>query len=207
MNIVKKGDYWWPEKDRECGQVTLYEANAEIPSLIGFCQKHEVCIQAGGNVGIWPVKLAEYFKQIYTFEPDPTNFECLKKNIENNGNILAFNAALGDERELVGMHCREDNCGAHFVEGGGAIPVVLLDQIIQPSACDLLLLDIEGYEYKAICGALEIIKRFKPVIVCEEKGLGEKYGVNRSSITSLLLELGYNVADKIANDVVYTCLT
>jgi antitoxin component HigA of HigAB toxin-antitoxin module len=43
-----------------------------------------------------------------------------------------------------------------------------LDQYELP-ALDLLKLDVEGHEYEALQGAVHSIKKFKPVVIIEEK--------------------------------------
>lgn len=201
--IEQKGKYWWPSNDYACLEVSEVEADKEIPKVLEYCAKRDVCVQAGGNVGIWPLKLAAYFNHIHTFEPDAENFECLTKNCNDIQHMTATNAGLSDKDETVGMNKKIGNCGAHFIEGDGQIRLLTIDSFNYP-ACDLLMLDIEGYELFALQGALETIKRCKPVIVTEEKGLGTKYGIASEGVSNFLKDLGYSVAKRLNNDVIYT---
>lgn len=202
--IEKKGEYWWPTEDYACREVSESEARKEIPEILTHCAARDVCIQAGGNVGVWPRELSKYFGRVHTFEPDPVNFDCLVKNVEGINTVTATNAGLGDKAEFVGLHMQAGNCGAHFVKGDGQIPITTIDFLALPK-CDLILLDVEGYEHKALLGAMKTIRRYKPVIVCEEKGLGSKYGTGTKDIEKLLLDIGYSIAKRISNDVIYTC--
>lgn len=99
------------------------------------------------------------------------------------------------------------NAGAHYVSGDGDIPIITVDSL-QLDACDLLCLDIEGSEPLALRGAEQTIRKFRPVIMFEEKGLSERYyGIPRNSAEQwvLSLGLGYKVASKVRADVILRC--
>lgn len=200
--IVKKDDYWWPRNDYACRQVCLSSGREEIPRIIEYCKTRDVCVQAGGNVGIWPLLLADKFNYVHTFEPDQLNFECLVKNCEHIPHMTATNCGLGDSEENVELSREHGNCGAHFVHGTGPIPITTIDSFEYP-VCNLIILDIEGYEMKALKGAAATIKRCQPVIMVEEKGLGKKYGIEDGAIEIYLASLGYSVAKRLNNDVIY----
>lgn len=200
--MEKKDEHWWPTDDVASRQVSALEADEEIPELLKLCTTFDLCVQAGGNVGVWAKRLAKHFTKVMTFEPDETNFACLVKNIENAPNIYATQAALGDTPAFVEMYRDKTNCGAHYIEGSGQIPLTTLDYYALPT-CSLLLLDVEGYEMKALEGAEQTIRRCLPLIVCEEKGLGKKYGIADDAITSFLLGLDYTIAKRVSNDVIY----
>lgn len=200
--IEQRGRLWWPASDEACFAAVQDEV-LYTQKMVDFCKNKRTVVQAGGNVGVFPLVFAKHFEKVLSFEPDKTNFECLSRNTGGVKNIEIINAALGDRHKTSGLHRKDDNCGAHYLEGNGDIVVVPLDDF-ELTECDLLQLDIEGYEYFALQGATETIKRSKPVIICEEKGLGKFHGIEQNAITCFLLELGYKSSDKLGNDVVYT---
>ena len=70
--------------------------------------------------------------------------------------------------------------------------------------CDLIHLDIEGFEYYALKGAVETIKRTKPVIALEWMNHGEaRYGSSNDDIEKFLNELGYKSVEKIYNENIF----
>jgi FkbM family methyltransferase len=199
--ISLKNGAWWPSKDIMC-IAAMNNVEEEVKLLLKYVEKFDFCVQAGGNVGMWPKELAKHFKTVLTFEPDYVNFKCLDRNVQEP-NVLKVQSALSDKRTTGALHREEINCGAHYMQEGAEFPVMALNSY-PLEALDLIQLDIEGFEYKALLGGLELINKFHPVIVCEEKGLGDKYGISRDAIKNLLLGLGYKISDKIARDVVYT---
>lgn len=202
INIEKRGGLWWPVRDYHCYNAVIYEVE-NINHMLSFCKGlRRVAVQAGGNCGLFPIELAKHFEKVFTFEPDPENYACLEANVKGNERIYPIPSGLGEEKELVELCRDQSNCGAYYVQGNGTIQIVELDRY-DFSDCNFLQLDIEGYEYRALRGAIETIKRCRPVIVCEEKGLGDKYGVERDDITTFLATFHYSVADKIGNDVIY----
>lgn len=192
----------WPEKDEGCLQAVF----GEIPKLqmvIDLVKDKNICVQAGGNCGVFPKYLSDKFNYVYTFEPDPTNYLCLTSNVPQT-NVFKFPSALGDEYGCIDLERDEANCGAYQVDGKGSIPTMRIDDLALPG-CDLIYLDIEGMEYKALVGGLETITKFRPVIATEEKSLGGRYGVFENTISGWLENLGYKQVGRLANDSIYTC--
>ena len=133
---------------------------------------------------------------------DVDNFIVLVFNCVGIPNIIRFQAALGEGGASVDLERRPDNCGAHQVSGYGNIPVMRVDDLALDE-CDLLMLDVEGYEMKALLGARRTIAHHRPVIVIEDKGLSERYGVKLGEAPDwLVTAYGYRIVAKPHRDVV-----
>lgn len=197
-DLVLRDGFWWPKGDKECHPAVM-RTYKDADIAIAKCKQKRVAIQAGGNCGIWAHHLSQFFETVYTFEPDHMNFMCLNLNA-TQPNIIKMQAALGMKNKPVNMIHINDNIGAHRIGGrGGNIPVIRIDDLRLP-ALDFLQLDIEGYEYFALKGALHTIENFKPVIMIEDKGHHQKYGVEKASIDDLFEALGYIPYDKVNRD-------
>lgn len=166
-------------------------------NILSKVKNFNVCVQAGGNLGLYPLLLSQRFKTVYTFEPDILNFICLTMNVQRD-NVFKINSALGSINELVSVHVDTPvNLGMNRVVKNedntfNIIPTFMIDQLALKE-CDLIWLDIEGYEKNAILGALITIENFKPIIVLETV---EQYTEN------VLGSLGYTqVASSIADKV------
>lgn len=182
---------WWPDSDVRARPAIVSECRQALPVVLPLVKQKRVCVQAGGNVGVYPLALAEHFETVITFEPHPENMECLRANVERPS-VLVFEAALGAAPGLCAMTAAEaDNCGTHKVIAGDSVEVRTIDGL-GLDACDLIWLDIEGAEADAIKGAMATIEKFSPIIVLEEKGHGPKAVLP-----------GYSVKTRIGNDTVY----
>jgi len=182
---------WWPDFDVRCRNAVVNECAAAMPLVLPLVKEKRVCVQAGGNVGVYPLALAKVFGLVLTFEPDEENYECLTQNVRLPY-VHVFNAALGSEVGTCGvLRIDTDNCGSHKTLPGTAVPVKTIDGLAL-TACDLIWLDIEGAEADAINGARATIEKFSPIIVLEEKGLGAKADLP-----------GYSRLMRIGNDTVY----
>jgi FkbM family methyltransferase len=121
-------------------------------------------VDAGANVGVFSVLAAVKHPgaTIFAFEPAPATFEILKENVKHYSNIRVFNCALG-EREGVISFVITPNAGTNHVGNGGIpIPMKTIDSL--GTRVDFLKMDTEGYEANIIKGAVETIKKWKPVI-------------------------------------------
>lgn len=166
-----------------------------LHELAEMAPQKRVAVQAGGNLGLYPKFLARTFEVVYTFEPAPALFPMLVHNAPEP-NIVRIQAALGCRHEGVRMDQvrRDEKRDAHegitHVAGPGHIPTLRLDDF-DLAVCDLLALDLEGWELYALQGAVETIRRTRPVISCEvNKNLGF-VGVTPDQVHDLLRSLDY----------------
>lgn len=170
QNIIKRGDYYYPITDNTMYKYLFENDRQTEPERISkYCSNKRVCLQAGGNVGLYPIWFSRIFEQVITVEPEETNYECLKLNTKDYLNIFTKNAALGNENRKVGINISEGNSGGHNLGlnvKDGNIQMVRIDDLNLQNI-DLIALDIEGFEEEALKGALETIKKYKPVICVE----------------------------------------
>jgi len=198
--VLIDGDYW-PAADVEC-RPAIMKTYRDADFAMAYCQQKKVAIQAGGNCGIWARYLADHFDHVYTFEPDITNFLCLNLNVPND-NVIRMQAALGIKNGPVSVYKADNNVGAHFTSiAGGTIPQIRIDDLRLPS-CDLIQLDVEGFEYFALRGAKKTILKHRPVLMLEDKGHGRRHGLNPDCIIKFMAECSYVLKEKINRDMIW----
>ena len=192
-----------PEKDRHCFFAVLSEA-PDLGASLDLCKEFRTAIQAGGNIGIYPGALAQRFARVYTVEPDAANFAALQINTSNKQKIIARRAAFGKERGRAAIdQIQPDNIGAHQIQQGDEFEVITIDSL-GVTDCDLLQLDIEGSEHEALLGAIATIEASWPVITLEMNGLSARYGYTDADTINLLAGMGYEIADRVNRDVIFT---
>lgn len=182
---------------------------AGLDAVIARTPGRTAVVQAGGNLGIFPKRLAASFATVYTFEPSLDLFPLLYANAPES-NIVKFQAALGDERKPVGMARTRRKTpkpgpiheGLTHVDGDGVVPTLRVDDLALP-ICDLLYLDLEGYEWHALRGALETVRRCRPVIAVEINQNIAYYGESADELRGWLDAQGYTRVDVQQSDEVF----
>lgn len=168
-----------------------------------LCSGRAVAVQAGAATGGVPLELAGLFSEVIAFEPHPENFARAKEAI-NGANVRLVPSALGESQGVVGLLLPDlaiGNYGAWQTRGPGDVPVQTIDSL-DLHDCDLIMLDIEGDELLALRGAEQTIMRHKPVIVFEDKGLGERHGHEAGAVAQWLEGRSYRLAARHGNDTV-----
>ena len=178
-------------------------------TIVSLCKNKKIVVQAGGNIGIFPYYLSNYFDKVFTFEPVNKNYKCLLQNIKTKSNIEAFNYGLGEvegkvsiEKESIGncgaIRLKPNNRGNMLIKPLDAFPLNNLD---------LLWLDIEGYEIKALKGAIKHISYFKPIIVLENNGLIHEFPGDLNGSKELRTwikdNLNYTLHSRMMRDDIY----
>ncbi|MCB7127942.1 MAG: FkbM family methyltransferase [Candidatus Brocadiales bacterium] len=176
--MIEYCGYWFPDDHKALHKMIV---RAEKIFGLNYVKEWGCAIDVGAHVGLWTAKLAEKFRHVFAFEPDPQNFECLLKNTARYTNVTAVNKGLGHKVERVGlMGARKNSQYKHIVSGDDADIVPLNPFNLDP---DFVKVDIEGYEAKFLLGARETLLKSRPVIMIEEKGLWETYGTKDPAVT------------------------
>jgi len=208
MPLQQQGAFFWPEHDTITPGVVLNEVR-RLPLYLAHVEpaRRQVCVQAGGNVGVYATALAAEFRRVITVEPDPQNWECLCLNVPPG--VEAHHACLGAVPQAGGWLTyrpahETHNYGATCVcPGPAGVPMLTIDGWSLPQL-DFLLLDIEGYEQAALEGAAETIARCRPTIAIELKGLGRPHGWPDAMTHEWLRAQRYQQAATIGRDFIYT---
>lgn len=191
--------------------IALKYARRDLPALeavIDLVPRRRLAFQAGGSLGIWPKRLAASFESVFTCEPDEANVAKLRANAPEK-NIRIFPVAIGDRGGSVGLSTerRDGKPNAHegcpHVQGSGAIPMMAIDDFDLLS-CDLVYLDVEGYELHALKGAAATLHRCRPVVATEinPKHL-QAYGVTESDVLTFMDAAGYEQGPRFGIDQVF----
>jgi len=188
---VKIGNWWFPFDDKKCRR-HFEEKGLQIDHLEKALERvtdWSLAVDGGAHVGSWTRILAGCFKRVAAYEMAPDTFACLKKNTADLKNVRLVNAAIGHKRGRAGVNDVGHTLGRCVAEGD-QVPMLRLDDE-NLEALGFLKLDLEGYEYFGLKGAERAIRRFRPVILVEEKGHGQRYEVAAGATTEFLESLGY----------------
>jgi FkbM family methyltransferase len=153
---------------------------------------------------------------VWTFEPNRESCRCARITIEINRlhNVHILNAAVGERAETRDLVVGEQGNalgGASYMALEDEIAhraptsrtestqVVAIDDIVPESrTVSIIQLDVEGYEQRALHGAMRTIRRCRPLLVLET--LPEEEWIVQN-----LVPLGYRREAIVADNVVLSC--
>ena len=163
----------------------------------------------GANVGLFSfasAALAGKSGKVLAVEPDPFLSGLLRRSAKlNQGEIGSFYVLAAGVSDFVGrgeLNIARRSRSANFLKGipesdqtGGVyktqdISIVNLDWLMaNHPAPNVLKIDIEGAEAKALSAAKALLTKARPVIVCEV------FSENSAVVTDILRENKYNIYD------------
>lgn len=177
MQLHEPSGLWFPDNEprpqKMYDGLRKYINDADFMlSLLPPKSRKRTCVQAGGHIGMWPLKLAPYFAKVLTFEPDPLAYDALVRNTEKEPKIVCVNGAIGEHYgvQKFSYYSGRTAVGTMSeVKEEGDLSIDTLVYPLDDSHEDVaaIVLDIEGYEPWALRGARETIQRCRPLILCE----------------------------------------
>lgn len=170
--------------------------------------KDSVFIDIGANIGQHSLYASFFCKEVFSFEPIEKIYNQMNISVHFNDifNIRTLNYALGSQKEILPIYSSDINVGASSLVSVSKkkkiqdIKVFKLDDIHESLCienCDLIKIDVEGFEYNVMLGAKDFIRKFKPKIILEYSPLlYREFDANISTDIFLFLKgLDYNVYD------------
>lgn len=153
---------------------------SDISKIIGSKKNVHVCIDGGAHHGETALLFANAYPEakIYSFEPDNNNFLSLKKTVSYCKRIIPINMGIGDstafgmfisnEGSQTGSFLTASQESEKYVEDPKVmrpvstekVSIITLDDWVKSNSIglvDLLKLDLQGYELKALEGAKSLL--------------------------------------------------
>ena len=134
-------------------------------------------VDCGANIGLWTLVAASWVGdsgQVIAFEPNPHTHAKLIRNVSSNhldSTVQVFNAACAAKAQRLPFSCSSDHNISQVrvqpAEHTIMVEALTLDSILGRQPVHGIKLDIEGYEFQALQGAQEIIRRSNPWLCVE----------------------------------------
>lgn len=198
--LVEGVEFVWIAGERGAFDGPSKEFRPLYEAVRPYLRSRGLVVQAGGCMGLYPRLWREIgrFDRVVTCEPDPDNFSVLEMNCPGP-EYLRYNFALGERVDQKTLWRYDDtNRGMHSLtrENQGRPLEVYVSAIddLRLDACDLIQLDVEGYELPVLLGADATIRRFTPVVTVEAP---------QSSVSELMRYHGYAEIGRVVSDVVF----
>lgn len=184
--------------------------------FVKFLKKGMTLLDIGANVGWYSLLTAHSLEDkcnIYAFEPFSFNSKLLlaSKAKNNFHSINVIQAAAGEETGIVGFgatgsngECKKLTNDIDLILNSNTVNMVKIDDIINEKI-DLIKIDIEGSEYKALKGSINLIKENLPTIFSEftPTAMPLASGVKWDEYLNFMINLGYRI--NIIDDQLLQC--
>lgn len=170
-------NYWMPTTDNHFERlITKQVSKGGLPEYQNdvrdeaykYVTDFSLVIDVGANVGLWAKPLTEKFNKVIAFEPLPQVYTCLEKNTVDLP-VEIHKHALGNTNSHAQMIYNSVNTGGSYISktGEGNIVIKKLDDLNLPKF-GLIKIDCERHELEILKGAQKTLKKYKPIIVCEQ---------------------------------------
>jgi len=151
----------------------------EVRWLVSCNLQPFVLFDIGANTGEYSKTVSKIYPEsiIYSFEPSKFTFDLLLANIGESTRIKPVNIAFGENTNTMSLYSNHQGSGmaslynrelSHIgikFNKSEIVNVTTLDQWVEINKIypDFIKIDVEGFEYSVLKGALQTLKRVKAV--------------------------------------------
>lgn len=191
---------------------------SDISSIVGGSKNIYICVDGGAHDGETAQLFANAFPQsmIYSFEPEKKNFLALLETVSSCKRIIPINMAIGADTDVgtfvVNMGSQtgslltaDQSCGKYVFDpmimqpaSTEEVSIVALQDWVKTKeihSIDLLKLDLQGYELKALEGARSLLSSQRILFIYLEVNFVPAYE-GQAKLTELydyLTNFGYRL--------------
>ena len=160
-------------------------------------------IDVGANIGYFTLVAAKYNGHVIAFEPSSHAYVGLQHNLQLNPGLASkvtcyqlglFNevgdASLFNCAENPGMASLKPFLPQHTkVE---TVRLARMDDLLGDTPIHFIKVDVEGAEFDVLLGAQNILRRCRPVVLCELfESYQQRFGHNCQEIIDLFSDMDY----------------
>jgi FkbM family methyltransferase len=193
-------------------------------------------LNIGSHIGTVCLPISLYIKEVTAIEAYPDTYKHLCENIQINNlsNINTINIAVGNSEEDVyfmstekicpieninriinntgGMHVFTENDIKNNIRSSNLTDKKIKNKVnkldnLQIDDFDIMLVDIEGFEYDFLLGAEQKIKKYKPIIIIEiwnnSKRKQENMIQTQEEVINYIKSLNYILIQNIGDDFIF----
>ena len=151
-------------------------------------------LEVGANFGVYalPAVALHEFGRAVAYEPDPTSFDLLQRNIDRNAlgsRVTAHQAALSSAPTELTLKLGTNNAGDNRIVQPGAAPADGATTVVVPALAfddevaagriplddlGLAWIDVQGHELEVLKGARTLLAAGVPLVIEFASAMGER---------------------------------
>ena len=150
--------------------------------------------------------------QVFAFEPDPTNYKTLRRNLKLNeldGVVVAEEKCVGDKTEFVNIYSVEEGSRSSsitihpemHIKSTAKVECVSLDDYFADGDINVIKMDVEGNELRTLQGMQGVLSRSKNVVIFAElhPTMLAGRGVAVNDYLAMFVTLGFELKEIVDN--------
>lgn len=144
-------------------------------------KKEHTVLDIGANIGCASLLFSNHVQQVHSFEPSPSTYKFLEKNVQQakKSNISTYNLGLGSEDKIAEIAFSSNNRSGGFItdlseahshQVKEKVAIKKIDTLVEEykfRSVDFIKIDAEGYEKNILEGGINTIANYKPTVVLE----------------------------------------
>jgi FkbM family methyltransferase len=190
---LTRDDNMTPTVKRE-GTIELETAIADLDEVKALTP-YDTVFDVGAFVGDTALTFAHRAGRVIGFEPQVDAWICARWNTQHISRVEIINAAVGNgEKVQVQENSLEGNLGTRSLSTGEGNETLRLDDFSTERgvAPTFLKIDCEGFEPYVLRGAVDLLKRCRPMVLVEVYGtMLSRLGFTPDDVIRPLVDLGY----------------
>ena len=177
----------------------------------------DTCVDIGANIGHHSILMSHFVREeghVIAYEPIPYLRDQISRSLAANSihNVTIHDVALSDAEGQMILFLRKGNIGGSSLVHGIdteelPVRVTTLDKN-HVGKIDFMKIDVEGYEYHVLLGAVGLIEKYRPTIIFEWSPL--YYRIHNPSHSKEILQFfkdrNYRIIDMENNNKLITHL-
>lgn len=174
-----------------------------VPQITRWLKKGDYVIDCGAFIGDHTIAYKRAVGEsgiVVAIEPNKQAFQCLMKNVPDAIHFNAFACQRSDDSAFIELDNK--NCGATRISDPSSTDVgyivnsVAIDHIVFGALggkCEMIKMDVEGFEINALLGALKTLERCRPILVIEvNRGALQRNKCDYETVMAMLEQYRYN---------------
>lgn len=165
----------------------------------------DTVLDLGANIGYHTLLFARQVGErgkVYAFEPDPINFQLLKKNVEVNGykNVIMEQKAVSNKSGFMKLYQDKDSTTSHSLRRNDScsnifntVEVIRLDEYLGSEKVNFIKIDVEGAEHHALEGMGSLLKNPMKIMAEFSPSFLKNFGIDPNDFIQLLNDNGFNL--------------
>ncbi|WP_308992640.1 FkbM family methyltransferase [Mariniflexile litorale] len=164
--------------------------------LIEHLKKEDVFVDVGANLGHYSLLASGICKaKTIAIEPIESTIYKLEKNVALNeleDVVTILKNGVGDKKEILNFTTNRTVMNSVSLEENKntiKIEVLTLNELLKNESPTFIKIDVEGYEYKVLNGALDILEKpsLKYLLV-EFNNSGDRFNLKDDDVFNLIVE-------------------